>query len=321
MPQNAPQPPPERKPSLAPDAEGVHPIANTDRAGRLADIVFVHGLGGGSHSTWRHGKLGDPGHFFWPAELGRDLPDFGIWSLGYEAGVVPWFGADGMPIEDRAVNLKHKLVNNGLGTLPLIFITHSMGGLMVKEIVVQSLTAGDREWTHLVSQVAGIVFCGTPHRGSHVAGMAKNLATVLRTKEHIQEMAAGERHLDRLHQRFVEWQQCSSAKIEAYTENIGMKRHAVWARVLPAVVIVPPDSANPQMAGCRCIPCNEDHVSLVKPPDRHHDVYAGVLRFAKTAVEPRKTLPLRPETQVGNIAVREMILQILRDEGLLPIRR
>ena len=151
--------------------------------------------------------------------------------------------------------------------------------------------------------------------------MAKNLATVLRTKEHIQEMAAGERHLDRLHQRFVEWQLHSTTKVEAYTENIGMKRHAVWARVLPAVVIVPPDSANPQMAGCRCIPCHDDHVSLVKPPSRHHDVYAGVLRFVKAAVVPSKVVAPRSDLPTADADVRQMILQILREEGLLPLRR
>ena len=51
---------------------------------------------------------------------------------------MPWFGADGLPIEDRAVNLAHKLTTRKLGDRPLIFITHSMGGLIVKEIVVQS---------------------------------------------------------------------------------------------------------------------------------------------------------------------------------------
>lgn len=321
MPQDATHPQLAVDCALARDAEGVHPIANTGNPARVADIVFVHGLAGGSHSTWTYGTEGEPGHFFWPTELGRDLPEFGIWSLGYEAGVVPWFGADGMPIEDRAVNLKHKLVNHGLGQLPLVFIVHSMGGLMVKEIIVQSRTANDAEWSQLVEQVAGIVFCGTPHRGSHVAGMAKNWDAVLRTKTHIREMAAGERHLDRLHQRFVEWQQQSGAKIETYTENIGLKRHAVWARVLPAVVIVPPDSANPQMAGCRCIPCNDDHVSLVKPQCRQHNVYAGVLRFVKAAVVPPKVAAPRSDLPAGNADVRQMILQILREEGLLPLRR
>ena len=59
---------------MTPDSEGLHPIANTTSPGITADIVFVHGLIGGSHSTWRHGEEGKDGHFFWPEELGKGAP-------------------------------------------------------------------------------------------------------------------------------------------------------------------------------------------------------------------------------------------------------
>lgn len=276
---------------MTPDTEGLHPIANTDRADRVADIVFVHGLGGRSHATWRHGSDGRADHFFWPTELGKDLPRCAVWSLGYEAGIVPWFGADGLPIEDRAVNLAHKLTLRGIGERPLIFITHSMGGLMVKEIVVQSLTTCDEAWKRLVGNIAGIVFCGTPHRGSDVAWAVRQLAIVLRTQDHIRDMAAGTRHLDRLHTRFVEWHRNHQPKTEAYAEGIGMKRQHWFLRWLPAVFAVKPGSADPQLAGCRRIPCHCDHLALVKPESREHDVYAGVLKTIHLCLAD---LPLSP---------------------------
>ncbi len=56
-----------------------------DSAEPLADIVFVHGLGGGSRKTWDKGR--DP-QLFWPKEwLSRD-PDFKhvrVHSFGYHA--------------------------------------------------------------------------------------------------------------------------------------------------------------------------------------------------------------------------------------------
>src|SRR5438128_2417263 len=93
------------------------PIANSDNPGRKADVVFVHGLGGEACGTWRHGKQNEPGHFFWPEELGKDLPEYGIWVVGYPAGFVTW-GEKGMPIALRSQNLGVKFQNKGLGDRP-----------------------------------------------------------------------------------------------------------------------------------------------------------------------------------------------------------
>lgn len=307
--------------SMTPDTPGLHAIP-PHRPDRVADIVFVHGLGGGSHSTWRHGKEADSDRFFWPEELAKELPQCGVWTVGYEAGIIPWFGADGLPIEDRAVNLAHKFTTRGLGDRPLIFVTHSMGGLMVKEIVVQSLTAGDADWSRLVGCIAGIVFCGTPHRGSDVALMARRLAAVLRTQSHIRDMAAGTRHLDRMHARFVEWHGNHFPKTEAYAEGIGMKRQHWFLRWLPAVFAVKQDSANPHLKGCRCVPCHCDHLDLVKPSSREHDVYAGVLKFIRETIS---ALPLaKPSAKLtattDKASIRSLLLEILREEGLIPTR-
>ena len=109
------------------DVEGLHRIANTTRPDRRADIVFVHGLGGASHSTWRHGKLEKPGHFSgrkpW-AKISR-IVAFGRSAilLGSRNSAKP-----GMIVDMRAGNLAQKLADAGFGAQPLFFVTHSMGG-------------------------------------------------------------------------------------------------------------------------------------------------------------------------------------------------
>jgi hypothetical protein len=94
--------------------EGLHPIANTENSARKADIIFVHGLAGDSHGTWLYGKEGDTDSFFWPKALGDELPDCGIWCLGYEAGMSHWFSEEGLAIHDRAANLALKLSSTEL---------------------------------------------------------------------------------------------------------------------------------------------------------------------------------------------------------------
>jgi pimeloyl-ACP methyl ester carboxylesterase len=266
------------------DSDGLHPIANTNEPHRRADIVFVHGLGGGSHSTWRHRSVGQEGHFFWPEELGKDLPDCGIWSMGYPAGISV-LGKPGMIIEKRAGNLSQKLANSNLGERPLVFLTHSMGGLIVKYLIVHSQTLGDSDRKKLVSAIRGIVFCATPHRGSAFADAAGVLFGLAGGRQaHVIEMRANAEPLDILHEQFLEWHRQHPIPVESYAENVGLFRTRWIGRPLPLGCVVPRTSANPGIPGHTIRDVDDDHLTLVKPSSRQHDVYAGVLRFIGTTL-------------------------------------
>jgi hypothetical protein len=62
---------------------GLHLLHSSAQS--LIDIIFVHGLGGGSIKTWRKGK--DP-RWFWPKRwlpLETDLSNASIHSFGYDS--------------------------------------------------------------------------------------------------------------------------------------------------------------------------------------------------------------------------------------------
>jgi pimeloyl-ACP methyl ester carboxylesterase len=229
--------------------DGVYLISSTAEEDRIADIVFVHGLGGSSHDTWRYGLEGSSDGFFWPEELAKDLRNCGIWTAGYPAGFTR-LGQPGMIIEKRAGNLAHKLANVGIGSRPLVFICHSMGGLVIKALVTESQTSPDEDRRQITSMVRGIIFCATPHRGSAFADAAGVLGQLLLgTQAHVDEMKANAEPLDLLHDRFIEWHRRTQIPIESYAENIGLFRTGLLGRPLPLGLVVPRASANTGIAG------------------------------------------------------------------------
>lgn len=296
-----------------PDTPGVHPIANTDHDARIADIVFVHGLRGSSHATWRAGQQGSEDHFFWPEELGKELPDCGIWSVGYAAGITD-MGDPGMLIDQRSGNVADQLVISGVGTgkRALVFVAHSMGGLVVKSIVVGSSLSPDPRRAALVDSIRGVVFCGTPHRGSDYANTASKLGRYfagaltalvggllgwtlgdwlgrrLGTQVQVQEMERDSVALDLLNDQFLEWCRRNAGRVavESLAESAGLLRRRRWVRALDLGVVVPRVSANLGFGTVRDV--DADHLSLVKPTPLDHAnftmVYCGVRDFIRQCV-------------------------------------
>ncbi len=105
----------------------------SDGAERGADIVFVHGLTGSAEKTWGSAQ-GTTG--YWPPWLSS----YGnIWLLDYPADLF-WWSASGaqMALPERAKSVIDFLVNHRIGNV--VFVTHSLGGLLVKPYQGQRTT-------------------------------------------------------------------------------------------------------------------------------------------------------------------------------------
>jgi len=243
------------------------------------DVVFVHGLGGHVERTWTHGKKGRPDYFYWPAELAKGFEDVAVWAVDYPAGFTD-FGQQGMRIAQRANNLALVLANVGIGTRPLVFITHSMGGLIVKSLLVSSQTAADRDRAAIAAAARGVAFCATPHRGSAFANAVTILAKVVGgTQPHVKEMLQNEEELDILHDEFIEWQRRTSTEVLSFAENRPIRRKFWFLWPLPLGLVVPRASANPGIQGHTIKDVDGDHFSLVKPRHTCDAVFAGVARW------------------------------------------
>ncbi|KAK3359163.1 Alpha/Beta hydrolase protein [Lasiosphaeria hispida] len=150
-----------------------------DCADATVDICFVHGLTGDRDNTWTaEGQ-------FWPKTLlPLKLPGARILSYGYDAYIAKATStASANRLIDHATNLLTDLTNDraldNAPDRPLIFIAHSLGGLVCKEAILMSRNNPERHLRGIFGSVRGIIFMGTPHKGSWMADWAKMPASAL----------------------------------------------------------------------------------------------------------------------------------------------
>ncbi|KAJ6439194.1 cytochrome P450 [Purpureocillium lavendulum] len=144
------------------------------------DICFVHGLTGNRNSTWTAtGQSGPWPKLLLPSMLGNVR----ILTYGYDAYIVRKSVASINGLSDHAKNLLNDLTTNRAGSdvssRPVIFVAHSLGGLVCKEAVLLSRNNPEPHLRGLFDCTKGIVFMGTPHRGSWMADWAKIPASTL----------------------------------------------------------------------------------------------------------------------------------------------
>lgn len=107
-----------------------------DPSEALVDLIFVHGLHGGSLKTWR--AKSEPG-YFWPGEWLPQNPDFQyvrIHTFGYPANWTD-FQESQLGVSNFGESLRSHLLssthyNRGVRT-PIVLVGHSIRGLVIKK--------------------------------------------------------------------------------------------------------------------------------------------------------------------------------------------
>ncbi|RYP17693.1 hypothetical protein DL765_004371 [Monosporascus sp. GIB2] len=146
----------------------------------IADICFVHGLTGDRDSTWTADGQSEP----WPKELlSPRLSRVRILTYGYDAYAERKSAAGSNRLVDHARNLLNDLTTdrsfyNALFR-PLIFVTHSLGGIVCKEAILLSQNSPKPHIRGIFSCTRGIIFMGTPHNGTWMTDWAKIPASAL----------------------------------------------------------------------------------------------------------------------------------------------
>ncbi|ETN44019.1 uncharacterized protein HMPREF1541_10884 [Cyphellophora europaea CBS 101466] len=186
------------------------------------DVVFVHGLGANPDTTWtatlpptkpaipdEHDKTQE--RVCWvtnlwiddiPAEVRRKTR---IFFYNHDSG----WRRDGVQgrLSTLAGRMLHELRGMPQGSArALVFVAHSYGGLLVKQALVEANTLGV-EFELIRQRTKGILFLGTPHRGSNFTTLGTLVASCLRPigadSSILRELDYDSTYLHDLHTHFV----------------------------------------------------------------------------------------------------------------------
>ena len=134
----------------------------------------------------------EPHSVYWPYHLIPDtIPNSRVLTYGYDTNIRSRFG--GSPVSKNSVgdygwDLLCTLADNrrDAPSRPLVFVAHSLGGLISKVALIKASEDGQHEHQAQLRSVAqstvGVLFFGTPHQGADPFNIAhrmlKRLATV-----------------------------------------------------------------------------------------------------------------------------------------------
>ncbi|CAM1509526.1 Fc.00g032650.m01.CDS01 [Cosmosporella sp. VM-42] len=255
----------------------------------INSIVAVHGLGGHAYGSFKERG----GSYMWledslPAHLRASWEPLTagcvarILLYGYDAHIEN--SSSFQSVHDLASQLRGSLraIRPGIvSKRPLIFIGHSLGGLMIKELlVIQAEPGGDKMDRFNLEATGGALFFGVPHRGMDNSALLSIIGSQP-NREFLESLRAGSPELEKQSQTFSTVSVLAESAIFSFYETCvsgtaKMDNGRLTMNGDPAILVTK-DSANHAETSSRfLIPINRSHSELVKF-ERYSDDYERAL--------------------------------------------
>jgi pimeloyl-ACP methyl ester carboxylesterase len=291
------------------------------------DVVFVHGLGS-DDKAW----LNKETKFDWPTKLECDQR-LRVLNITHHA---PMFkirdtGAVEARFEQTAISFLDKLKNQKVGERPIVFVTHSLGGIIVKEALRVS-QRGDGD--PILKMTRCVIFLSTPHAGAAVANVAGYLAPSVRSLGALAALLGPYGILVRWVIEPIAFIVRSSSLTSQLKKNdaallslnywyrslSNIETHAFYEteRTYRCVHVVDPASADPGVPGCEPIRADsKDHISICKPPDENDQLFVSVARLIEDVREREGRGKYHPvfRKEIGEELVADTRLASFKDAG------
>jgi protein SERAC1 len=276
------------------------------------DVVFVHGLGGNPIKTWASGD--DPADF-WPGWLAQDFERINVWTAGYDSAVFAGvLAGEGGSLADFSSIIRDFLLSKGLQKRRIIFITHSLGGLLIKQMLRRCCDSIDPKCKELLAAVTGVIFIGTPHQGAGVASIVCSILNHFASRQ-IRQLALNDDHLNDLGNWFRNWACGRRLRVAAYYE----------IDKTTGIHIVNKVTADPNVPGCEPVAIKANHIQICKPDTHDSQLYTSItallreLLVSATSSATLASLPAVPASATALVPVQSAASIPVPSTSLVPM--
>lgn len=251
-------------------AEGLLEIRAEDLTPQITsstiDIVFVHGLGGDPLETWQT----DPA-CFWPKWLAAKFVTCRVFSFGYDSKKLAGFlTGTGASLQDIALAFADALLSREDAAPRTLFVCHSLGGLVVKQMLRRCTESADSDYRDLGRSVVGVAFLGTPHSGATFASALDHILRRFLSKQ-VKQLVHGEDGLVELNDFFRSRANMQSIVVRSYFET----------EKTAGVHIVDKITANPGVLGSEPVAVQADHFTICKPENESAPVFKSICALVR----------------------------------------
>ncbi|CAH0716491.1 unnamed protein product, partial [Brenthis ino] len=219
--------------------------------------------------------------YCWPKDwLPKDCNNLRILGYNYWSKLSDWL--EGCPlqntnIESRAEELASTLLDAGVGLKNVVWLAHSMGGLIVKQLLVDAAQTTDPELKKLCYNTKAILFYSTPHKGSALATMPRAAAAILWPSQDVKQLKENSPMLIEMHSSFLKFADLFKWETISFAETLPT---LITTFKVP-VHFVEPYSADLGHGVFYQLPL--DHLSICKPATRQSILYTTVLDVLQRA--------------------------------------
>lgn len=219
----------------------------------------------------------------WPKEwLPQDCENLRILGVNYWSSLSEWLERcpqQSAEIASKALELGPQLKAAGVGRkdTPIVWLAHSMGGLIVKQILIEAAQSGEQENKKICDNTKAILFFSTPHTGSSLAKMPRPAAAVLWPSNDVRQLEENSPVLLELQHNFITFADLYDWETISFAETLPT---LITAFKVP-VHFVEARSADVGRGVFYRLPL--DHLTICKPATRQSIIYRTVLDVIKRA--------------------------------------